>query len=295
MTTPHARAAAALVLAGSLFGGSVALAAQGAPTAAAPHAASAAPVATAPVAATPVVAPNAAPVAPVAAAPVAATPVAPSPLAAVAAANAKLNPTPAWLRATPKAAAPALATKQGPSPLRIGGMLALVATLGGVAYYARRRRRPALPGVSKEQQPRVLGSTRIGPKATAVVVEVGGKRILLGVTEHAVNNLAWLDDEKNHAGDEEVSSMRSAPAVRPSTAPEAAGPSGFLKLLRSAVGSGAAQAVIPSDEVARTTHDQVRLSSRESARRPQRAVEHDDDELLEGQVMGLVKRRKESP
>jgi len=275
MRTPRARGTAALVLAGSLLGGSVALAAQGAPAVAAPN--------TAPVAATPV-----------AAAPVAAAPAAAPSLAAVAAANAKLNPNPAWLRPTPKANAPALATKAGPSPLRIGGMLALVATLGGVAYYARRRRRPALPGASKDQQPRVLGSTRIGPKATAVVVEIGGKRILLGVTEHAVNNLAWLDDEKNHAAEEEVSSMRTAPAARPSAAPEAAGPSGFLKLLRSAVGSGAAQNVIPSDEVARTTRDEVRLSGRDGMRRERKAAEP-DDELLEGQVMGLMKRRKELP
>jgi len=204
------------------------------------------------------------------------------------------QPAPSWLRPTPKAAASALATKQGPSPLRIGGMLALVAALGGVAYYAHRRRRPALAGAAKEQ-PRVLGSTRIGPKATAVVVEIAGKRILLGVTEHSVNNLAWLDDEQNQAVDEEVSSMRAAPAARPSVAPELAGPSGFLKLLRNAVGSGAAAKVVASDELARSTRDEVRLSHHEGARRERKAADQHADDLLEGQVMGLVKRRKETP
>jgi flagellar biogenesis protein FliO len=204
------------------------------------------------------------------------------------------KPAPGWLRPTPKAAASALATQKGPSPLRIGGMLALVAALGGVAYYAHRRRRPSPAGAPKEQ-PRVLGSTRIGPKATAVVVEIAGKRILLGVTEHSVNNLAWLDDEQNPAADEEVSSLRAAPAARPSVAPELAGPSGFLKLLRNAVGSSAASKVVASDEVARSTRDEVRLSHREGARRERRAAEQHDDELLEGQVMGLVKRRKETP
>jgi len=220
---------------------------------------------------------------------------APSLPAIAAALAADKKPAPAWLRPNPKASAPTLGTKPGPSPLRVGAMLALVATLGGVAYYARRRKQTTPAAASKKEQPRVLGSTRIGPKATAVVVEIAGKRILLGVTEHSVNNLAWLDDEQNQAVEDEVSSLRSAPAVRPSAAPENAGPSGFLKLLRSAVGTGAAQNVVASDEVARTTRDEVRLSRREGARRERPAVEEHDDDLLEGQVMGLMKRRKEKP
>jgi hypothetical protein len=141
----------------------------------------------------------------------------------------------------------------------------------------------------------VLGSTRIGPKASAVVVEVAGKRILLGVTEHAVNNLAWLDDEASQAADErEVSSTHATPAARSSLPPEAAGPSGFLKLLRNAVGSNAARQASASDEIARTTRDEVRLSHREpAARRERAAASAFDDDLVEGQVMGLVKRRKE--
>jgi len=124
---------------------------------------------------------------------------------------------------------------------------------------------------------------------------VAGKRIRLGVTEHAVNNLAWLDDEPNQALEErEASSSHAVPAVRASVAPEAAGPSGFLKLLRNAVGSNTARQVIASDEVARTTRDEVRLSHRgDSSTRRERAAASFDDDLLEGQVMGLVKRRKE--
>ncbi len=232
-----------------------------------------------------------------AAVPAPAAPPAPSlpAIAAALAADKKPAPAPTWLRQTPKPAAPALGTKQGPTPLRIGGMLALVATLGGVAYYARRRKQTTPLASAKKEQLRVLGSTRIGPKATAVVVEIAGKRILLGVTEQSVNNLAWLDDEQNQAVEDEVSSLRTAPAVRPSQAPENAGPSGFLKLLRSAVGSGTAQKIVASDEVARTTRDEVRLSRRDGARREQRTVVDHDEDLLEGQVMGLVKRRKEQP
>lgn len=223
----------------------------------------------------------------------AATP-APALPALAAALAADKKPAPAWLRPAAKPAAPALGTKQGPSPLRMGGMLALVATLGGVAYYARRRKQVA-PAAAAKEQPRVLGSTRIGPKATAVVVEIAGKRILLGVTEHSVNNLAWLDDERNHALEDEASALHAAPAARPSAAPENATPSGFLKLLRSAVGSGTTQKVVASDEVARSTRDEVRISRRGPARREPRAAQELDDELVEGQVTGLVKRRKEQP
>ena len=233
--------------------------------------------------------------APVAAAPVAPAPVAAAPVVTPPAVPAPARPAPNWLRKDTKPAAKtSLGTQQGPSPLRVGGMLLLVSGLGGVAYYARRRRQQASAPAQAKQQLRVLGSTRIGPKASAVVVEVGGKRILLGVTEHAVNNLAWLDDEANQAVEErESSSIHTAPAVRPSAAPEAAGPSGFLKLLRSAVGSNTVRQVTPSDEVARATRDEVRLSHRgDAAARRERNAAFDDD-LLEGQVMGLVKRRKE--
>jgi flagellar biogenesis protein FliO len=264
MTSLRTRSPALLALAASVLAGSVALA-EPAPPIGPPPAPAAAPAPSLPA------------------------------IAAALAADKKPAPAPNWLRKPAKPAAPALGTKQGPSPLRIGGMLALVATLGGIAYYARRRKQAAPAAATKKEQPRVLGSTRIGPKATAVVVEIAGKRILLGVTEHSVNNLAWLDDEQNQAVEDEVSSLRSASAARPSQAPENAGPSGFLKLLRSAVGSGTAQKLVASDEVARTTRDEVRISRRDGARREQRpAVEHDDD-LLEGQVMGLVKRRKEQP
>jgi flagellar biogenesis protein FliO len=213
----------------------------------------------------------------------------------VPASAAPLKPAPNWLRKDTKPAATSLSTRNGPSPLRVGGMLLLVSALGGVAFYARRRRQQANAPAQVKPQLRVLGSTRIGPKASAVVVEVAGKRILLGVTEHAVNNLAWLDDDANQAVEErEASRVHTAPAVRPSAAPEAAGPSGFLKLLRSAVGTNAARPVTPSDEIARATRDEVRLSHRgDSALRRERAAASFDDELLEGQVMGLVKRRKD--
>jgi flagellar biogenesis protein FliO len=202
--------------------------------------------------------------------------------------------SPSWLRADKPVAKHPFELERGPSPLRIGGMLLLVATLGGVAFYARRKRQ-VLHGGQPKAELKVVGTTRVGPKATAVVLEVGGKRLLLGVTEQAVSTLAWLDDEANAAADErEPSGVAERPrsGARAVDDVVAAGPSGFLKLLRNAVGT-AARPGAAVDEVVRTTKDEVRLSSqREQPREPAR--ESDATVAIEGQVMGLAKRRKES-
>ena len=173
-------------------------------------------------------------------------------------------------------------------------MLLLVAGLGGFAFYARKRGQKLAPGEHKAHL-RVLGTTRVGAKASAVVVEVAGKRLLLGVTDQAVSTLAWLDDEQNAAVDD----SREASGVNQRGAQSlddvaAAGPSGFLKLLRNAVGTGAAQKPAPAsipraavDEVVKATRDEVRLSRREPP--PEEPV------AFEGQVMGLARRRKDTP
>jgi len=195
--------------------------------------------------------------------------------------------SPAWLRPD-KPAKATVVTQRGPSPLRIGGMLALVATLGGVAFYARRRRQTVSRSVTKAGL-RVVGTTRVGAKASAVIVEVSGKRLLLGVTDQAVSTLAWLDDEPNAAAEEARDEGRVGKRPNPRAGElddvAAAGPSGFLRLLRSAVGSGAQAPGIAADEVAQATRDEVRLSHRET----------EDALPVEGQVMGLAKRRRESP
>lgn len=224
-----------------------------------------------------------------AAAPVAAppAPVAPAP----AAAKPSPSASPSWLRPDKPMAKPALEMQHGPSPLRIGSMLLLVAGLGGVAMYARRKRQGAGKSEPKSQL-KLLGTTRVGPKATAVVVEVSGKRLLLGVTEQSVSTLAWLDDEANAAVDEgEPSGVAERPAsvARAVDDVAAAGPSGFLKLLRNAVGTGARPGAAV-DEVVKTTRDEVRLSSRREAPRQQA----EEPVAFEGQVMGLAKRRRES-
>jgi flagellar biosynthetic protein FliO len=178
--------------------------------------------------------------------------------------------------------------------MRVGSLLLVLATLGGVAFYARRRGKGSMPAAPNAEL-RVLGTTRVGPKASAVVVEVSGKRLLLGVTEQAVSTLAWLDDEPNAALDDgrEASGVtaRTPSGAQAVDDVAAAGPSGFLRLLRNAVGTrgvvapNAARPAAPVDEVVEATRDEVRLSRRE----PEESL------TFEGQVLGLARRRKDTP
>jgi flagellar biogenesis protein FliO len=103
--------------------------------------------------------------------------------------------TPPWLRPSKQPEAAAAGTRTGStfSPWRVGIMLAVVAGLAGFALYAKRRREAKVPGQKPKAPVKVINSTRLGPKAMAVVTEVNGRRLLLGVTEHSVNALAWLD------------------------------------------------------------------------------------------------------
>jgi flagellar biogenesis protein FliO len=103
--------------------------------------------------------------------------------------------TPPWLRPSkpPEAAAAGTRTGSTFSPWRVGIMLAVVGGLAGFALYAKRRREAKVPGQKPKAPVKVINSTRLGPKAMAVVTEVNGRRLLLGVTDHSVNALAWLD------------------------------------------------------------------------------------------------------
>jgi flagellar biogenesis protein FliO len=128
-------------------------------------------------------------------APVAVAPVAPpAPVSAPAPAAAPPSTERPWLRAAGKPAQPTVkAPAPASSPWRALGVLVVLGGLGGAALVARKRRlsRPGLP--ESATRVRVLSSARIGPKANAVVAEVGGRVLLLGVTDTNVVRLAWLD------------------------------------------------------------------------------------------------------
>jgi LPXTG-motif cell wall-anchored protein len=71
--------------------------------------------------------------------------------------------------------------------------LLLVAGLGAGALWLQRRKRTLSPIAGADARLTLLSSTRVGPKAYAVSAEVSGRVLLLGVTDHSVTHLAWLD------------------------------------------------------------------------------------------------------
>lgn len=73
--------------------------------------------------------------------------------------------------------------------------LLLVMGLGGAGAYLRlvRRGGSVLPVQNSRLQ--VLSSTKLGPRALAVTARAGGRVALLGVTDHNVTHLAWLDED----------------------------------------------------------------------------------------------------
>ena len=133
--------------------------------------------------------------------------VAPPPAAAPVKAAAPKAP-PGWLaeRPQPKAATgkPAL-----PSTGRIVGLLLVVGSLGGAALYLKRRGKPEGKRAALPQRLSVLSSTRIGPKAHAVVITFNGRQMLLGVTDSSVKRLAFIDDVAEEHEEER------RPAARP--------------------------------------------------------------------------------
>jgi flagellar biosynthetic protein FliO len=154
---------------------------------------------------------------------------------------AKAGKAPSWLssRAAPKA--PVAGRAGMPSLGRLIGLLLVVGSLGGAALYLKRRgtnagKRPAAP-----KRLSVVSSTRIGPKAHAVVISVAGRQMLLGVTDSSVKRLAFIDELE----DEEVEraparreraqlpARGSALAVRVAT-PEPAQGRSFGELLKTA-------------------------------------------------------------
>jgi flagellar biogenesis protein FliO len=73
------------------------------------------------------------------------------------------------------------------------GAVVIVLGLGVAAFVLHQKRRKLLPIAASESKLDVLSSSRIGPKAYAVTAHVGGRVMLLGVTDHTVTHLCWID------------------------------------------------------------------------------------------------------
>jgi len=114
-------------------------------------------------------------------------------------------------------------------------VLSLAAVLG-VIWYAQRKISRGTRG-GKARTISVVGRQSVGSKASVAVVDVDGKRFLLGVTEHAVTILHTADapldsaeafslalDEETDVGSAATQPRNPAPAlVRPTAASPLAG------------------------------------------------------------------------
>ncbi len=99
----------------------------------------------------------------------------------------------AWLAHTPAPPPVAKPESMRGTLVRSFAATALLAGLGAAALVLHKRR-VAHPMRGASVSVNVLGTTKIGPKAYAVVVSVAGQRLLLGVTDSSVAQLALLDD-----------------------------------------------------------------------------------------------------
>jgi flagellar biogenesis protein FliO len=117
-----------------------------------------------------------------------------------------------WLRATkPAAAVLAAPAQEHASPWRALAVLLVLGSLCGGALVLRKKRMTQAVLPEAATRVRVISSARIGPKANAVVAEVGGRVILLGVTDTSVARLAWLDRDV---------AQKAEPAVHAERRPE---------------------------------------------------------------------------
>jgi flagellar biogenesis protein FliO len=184
----------------------------------------------------------------------------------------------------------------------VGKSIALIAvvTIAGYFFWRKTHKKGELK-LSSRPHVRVLSGTVVGPKARAVVAEVGGRHILLGVTEQSVRRLAWLDTLDAVARDDETQKSEpqllgdSPPATdrRASKVPSAtlvvnradSRSPRFSDVLRDAVGIKSKPVTEPAVALAESTRDRVTLSA---------ANEDYPDASeymnIEGQAAGLVSR-----
>jgi len=229
-----------------------------------------------------------------------------------AAAPASSAPSRSYLRPQAPAKKP-VASAPSTSPLRIALMGGLVAGLGVWALLKRRKHQSVARATHSDLE--IVSSARVGNKAQVVVVNVGGRKVLLGVTETEVSRLAWLDAELEGDGavnepfeehepghfaarPQKSARAESAPSVsKPVRSPEvAAPPRRFRDALLGALGQNykpaaaeASSTLVSGDAavaIAEATQDVVMRSSRVAvpAEAPVSMVD------VEGQAKGLVLR-----
>jgi flagellar biosynthetic protein FliO len=174
------------------------------------------------------------------------------------------------------------------------GLLLVLGALGGATLYFKRRGKVDAKSPAVQQRLRVVSSTRIGPKAHAVVLSVAGRQMLLGVTDSSVKRLAFIDELEEEAEDNVAP---RAPAVRPNPLASRAAAiavrtvspeppkAGFADLLKTAFGKRApAPATDAASILAAETQDTV--GGKPVTPSPSNVRMLD----VEGQAQGLIRR-----
>lgn len=196
---------------------------------------------------------------------------------------------PNWLASRPAPKPQATGRSSLPSTGRILGLLLVVGSLGGAAFYLKRRTRADSKRALPPQRLAVLSSARIGPKAHAVVISVAGRQMLLGVTDASVKRLAFIDEVEDEQREPEPARRANPPntvaaRVR-AAAPETARAGSFTDLLKTAFGQRPpVQSVDAASILARETRDLVGGKPAVPAAPNVRMLD------VEGQAQGLVRR-----
>ncbi|MGN6741900.1 MAG: FliO/MopB family protein [Amnibacterium sp.] len=122
--------------------------------------------------------------------------------------------------------------------------LRVIVSLGavfGALFFAHRWLTKGRPGKLRSKSIAVVARQGLGAKAGVAIVDAGGRRYLLGVTEHAVTVLDHLGDAETDDGAVSVVATAPVPLVAPAAA--------FDRELRraSAPGTGGVPVVVGPD------------------------------------------------
>jgi|GEM_PF-1253345 len=186
---------------------------------------------------------------------------------------AKAKPTPAkpetnWLRKqSPELAQAADASSSWRTVLA----LLILAGLVTYAWFARHRRGQGVAAPSLGTI-RVLGTTRIGPKAQIVVAEIGGQTFLLGVTEQHVTRLAEVGESQPKSRSGRMPDLEADDDPITSSQIPLNGAGRFAEMLKTTLNATPRRRSITASDIATEETDDV-VSSRStlrSSRRPPR-------------------------